>query len=100
MDRLALEGFSEIRDLTLFNELNKKLCGMCEKHYKSYLNDTSNKEECRQVLKKTFNLWDSFVNKLDKSDYREQLYIDLFTKHSFKNQFFSNQKMKDLLGEF
>jgi len=24
MDRLALEGFSEIKDLTLFNELNKK----------------------------------------------------------------------------
>jgi len=78
-------------------QLNSDLCKKCESHYKSKLDDKSAPHHIKITLKKTFNLWDSFV-RMAKKDEDKTLNIlgDLFEEFSFKNQFLKNEEINRL----
>ena len=75
-------------------QLNVDICSRCEDYYKSKLNKNSSPEQVKNVLDRTFNLFDSFVRMALKSeDYKVKILGELFEKNSFKKQFLSNLEM-------
>lgn len=91
---------SELSTSQNIQELNKILCGKCEDYYKSKITPTSTNKEVKIILDRTFNLFDSFVRMALKSE-KSQINIlgKLFKEFTFKKQFLSNEKMKEIYNK-
>lgn len=81
--------------------LNNTLCKICEDYYKEGLKKLSDEnttsKNIKVILDRTFNLWDLFVLKAQKSNLSKmQALANLFSKHTFKSQFLLNSEMKSL----
>jgi len=77
-------------------DLNDKLCGKCEDYYKSKITSGMRKKDVKVILDRTFNLWDSFVRMALKEGGEMAIIGELFQDFSFKDQFLSNPKMKEI----
>ncbi len=82
------------------NELNEKLCGKCDDYHKSFVNEKTTPSDIKTVLDLTFNLWDSFVESAKKSNKPNmRIFVLVFSKNTYKEQFLSNAKMSKLYNE-
>lgn len=82
-------------------QLNKDIFRKCEEYYKGKLikgnGELPTKKEVKVILDRTFNLFDSFVRQLKKSDdYKLNLLGELFEKYTFKKQLLKNEKMAEI----
>ena len=76
--------------------LNIMICKECENYYKSKINLQMTKTEVKALLNRTFNLWDSFVNNLEKSKiHKLKILSILFSGFTFKKQFLQNKEMNE-----
>jgi len=75
-------------------ELNKRLCRLCEYYYKSKITEMSTEREVKVALDRTFNMWDSFVRMALKSNDKVLIIMgELFEKYTFKMQFLKDEKL-------
>ena len=87
-----------ITDAASIQELNKKLCKKCESYYmeKMRANPRLTNKEIKVILDRTFNLWDSFARQLLKKEGAIQILGKLFTEHSFKKQWLTNDAIREI----
>ncbi len=78
------------------NKLNVIICEECENYYKSKIFIGMSKTEAKNILNRTFNLFDSFVSNLEKSKiHKLKILSVLFSEFTFKNQFLNNKEMSE-----
>jgi hypothetical protein len=90
---LGLCRESEVDTPEKIQALNVVLFDTCSEYFKSSLTPTMTHGELRNHFKKIFNIWDSFVLQLKKSDdFKLNVLYELFEKHSFKVQLLKNNE--------
>lgn len=81
-------------------QLNKDVCQKCEDYYKSKIKSDMSQTELKAIIDRTFNLWNSFVRMLLKdNDKSLNILGKLFTKFTFKDQFFSHKELSDIYNK-
>ena len=76
-----------------FEELVNELYDIVEAYYKPKLRPEMTYKEGTIMMDKAFKLWDMFITKLEKENY---FLIDVLKKCSYKKQFMSNHKLKEI----
>lgn len=80
--------------------LNKTLLIECENYYKPIIANNKTNKECKVILDRTFNHWNSFVRMLKNSnDKNINILGTLFSEHTFKKQFLSNKELAELYSK-
>jgi hypothetical protein len=92
----ACKEFGIAADKDSLQELNEKLCTICENYYKPQITVGMSKKEVKVILDRTFNAWDSFVRMLIKEGDFNAILGELFHSYSFKRQFLSNEALRKL----
>lgn len=87
----------EITDSQQLIDLKNEICKECEDYYKSKLSVYLSDKEIKTVMDKTFNLFDSFVRMALKSEDKKVVILgEMFSKHTFKEQWLSNEDMYEI----
>ena len=76
-----------------FQKLINELYSIVEKKFKPQLYAGQPNKDVKAIMDRTFKSWDLFVSRLEKKEY---MFADLVKKYSYKQQFFSNEKLKDI----
>lgn len=75
-------------------ELHIKLCNECKSALFEKLHDNMSGSQLKTYIDKIFNLWDSFVLNLKRSeDSRLIILSELFEDHTYKKEFFKNPEL-------
>lgn len=87
---------TEIKETADINKLNKILLNKCQNYYVENIKIGMLKKDAKKIIDKTFNLFDSFVRILKKSNDLNLNYLgEVFEKYSFKNHYMADEKLKE-----
>lgn len=77
-------------------KLNVDLKRRCVEYYQKQIIPTMTYEDVKVLLDRTFNLWDSFINKMLRGDLRMIIIGGLFRKYGFKETFLENKELAEI----
>lgn len=76
-----------------FATLVNELYSIVEAHFKPKLSPNMTYVEGTALMNRTFKLWDLFIAKLKKENW---YLIDILEKYSYKKEFMSNDKLREI----
>ena len=86
----AKSGSSDIQGL------NAQIYRMCANHFQSRIDHKMASAEQKAAVKRTFNLFDSFIKKLEKSGiFGLVLIAQVLKRNHFRDQLFKDKKFKE-----
>ena len=86
--------YAEINSGNDIQKLYVNLTEKCQEYYRKQITTETTAEEAKTILDRTFNIWESFVRMLVKSDQKTlQELGKLFKEYSFKKTFMNTPEL-------
>jgi arginyl-tRNA synthetase len=81
-------------------KLYANLGDKCQAYYQKQITLETTAKEAKVILDRTFNIWESFVRMLSKSDKKTlQILGVLFKKYSFKKEFMNTPELAEVYSK-